>query len=63
MKKIINWLYNLKIRQKLFVLLFITTINFIIFFAFTNFFSNTIRTFIWTVDIERMHTQYFEMGL
>ncbi len=63
MKEIKNWFYNLKIKKKLTVIILITTINFIIFFAFTNFFSNTIRTFIWTVDIERIHTQYFEMGL
>lgn len=63
MGKIKNWFYNLKIKAKLFVLLIVTVINFIVFFAFTTFFANTSRTFIYTVDAERMHTQYFEMGL
>ncbi|MFK5856490.1 MAG: response regulator [Bacteroidota bacterium] len=63
MKKLKNWFYNLKIKAKLFVLLVITVLNFLVFFAFTTFFSDTTRTFIWTVDVERLHTQYFEMGL
>ena len=63
MKKLKNWLYNLKIRSKLIVLLGIIILNFILFFSLNTYFKNTTKTFIWTADAERLHTQYFGMGL
>jgi len=63
MKKLKNWLYNLKIRSKLILLLTVIIANFILFFALNNYFKDTTKTFIWTADAERLHTQYFGMGL
>jgi len=63
MKKIKNWLYNLKMRAKLVVLLFIIVVSFLLYYSVNDYFLNTTKTFIWTVDSERLHTQYFGMGL
>ena len=63
MKLLKNWLYNLKIRSKLLIILIITIVNFVIFFALSNFFLNTTSSFTSMIDAERMHTQYFETGL
>ena len=58
-----NWLYNLKIKAKLFVLLAIMVFNFIVFYAFSTFLLNTNSVYTSLIDAERMHTQYFETGL
>jgi CheY-like chemotaxis protein/HAMP domain-containing protein len=63
MSKLKNWLYNLKIKWKLMVILFVTVFNFIIFYAFSTFLLNTTSVYTSLIDAERLHTQYFETGL
>jgi len=63
MRKIKNWLYNLRIKSKLMVILAITVINFLLYYAFSTFLLNTTSVYTSLIDAERLHTQFFETGL
>ncbi|MCF8347410.1 MAG: response regulator [Bacteroidales bacterium] len=63
MSKLKNWLYNLKIRFKLLVILFIVLVNFLLYYAFSTFMLNTTSVYTSLIDAERLHTQLFETGL
>ncbi len=56
-------MYNLRIKSKLMVILAITVVNFVIYYAFSTFLLNTTSVYTSLIDAERLHTQFFETGL
>ncbi len=58
-----SWFKNLLIRRKLFLLMIIYLLNFVLFFWVTNFINDSTKSFVATLDTERSHTQYFETGI